>query len=110
MTENEAASAVVDICYHLHRTYGPGLLETVYEELICYELTKRGVPFERQWAFKVIHEGMRIGFRADIVVYRCLIVELKSVEHLPEVYFKQIDTYLRVSGLKLGLLINSKSR
>jgi GxxExxY protein len=90
--------------------YGPGLFETVYEEMICYELAKRGIPFQRQWAFKVFHDGvdMGIGFRADIVVDGRLILELKSIEHLAEVHFKQVDTYLRVSGLKLGLLINFK--
>ena len=110
MTENELAKEVVDICYHLHRMYGPGLFETVYEEMICYELAKREIPFQRQWAFKVIHDGvdMGIGFRADIVVDGHVILELKSIEHLAEVHFKQVDTYLRVSGLKLGLLINFK--
>jgi GxxExxY protein len=78
--------------------------------MICYELVKRSVHFQRQYGFKVFHDGqdMGIGFRADIVVDGKLILELKSVEHLPEVYFKQVITYLRVTGLRLGLLINFK--
>lgn len=110
MDENALSKHVVDICYHIHRQYGPGLFETVYEELICYELQKRGIPYQRQFKFKVIHDGidMGVGFRADIVVGEKLIVELKSVEHLHEVFYKQVTTYLKVSGLKLGLLINFK--
>ncbi len=94
----------------LHKQYGPGLFETVYEEMICYELSKQSIPFQRQYAFRVLHDGhdMGVGFRADIVVDRKVILELKSIEHLAEVHFKQVITYLRVTKLKLGLLINFK--
>jgi GxxExxY protein len=111
MSENEIARIVVDICFNLHKQYGPGLFETVYEEMICYELAKRKIPFQRQHSFRVVHDGhdMGIGFRADIVVEGKVILELKSVEHLPEVYFKQLITYLKVTRLKLGLLINFKA-
>lgn len=110
MDENTLARNVVDICYHLHRQYGPGLFESVYEELICYELSKRGIPYQRQYKFRVVHEGidMGVGFKADLVVGEKLIVELKSVEHLHEVFYKQVTTYLKISGLKLGLLVNFK--
>jgi GxxExxY protein len=110
MSENEIARIVVDICYNLHKQYGAGLFETVYEEMICYELRKRDIPFQRQHSFGVIHDGhdMGIGFRADIVVDGKVILELKSVEHLPEVYYKQLITYLKVTRLRLGLLINFK--
>ncbi|MEO6831469.1 MAG: GxxExxY protein [Chitinophagaceae bacterium] len=111
MNENELARIVVDICFQLHVKYGPGLFESVYEEIICYELTKRDIPFERQLKFKVWHDGkdMGIGFKADIVVGNKLILELKSTENLSEVHFKQVITYLKVTGLKLGLLINFRT-
>ena len=110
MTENELATIVVDICYTLHRKYGPGLFETVYEEMICHELKKRDIPFQRQYAFKVVHDGldMGIGFRIDILIDEKLVLELKSTEALAEVHHKQVITYLRLTGLKLGLLINFK--
>lgn len=110
MTENEIAKIVVDSCYRLHKAHGPGLFETVYEEILCYEFMKMGIPFKRQYGFKVFHDGveMGIGFRADIVVEDKVILELKSVENLHEVYYKQVITYLRTTGLKLGLLINFK--
>jgi len=86
------------------------LFETVYEDMICYELEKRTIPFQRQFGFKVWHDGrdIGIGFRADLVIDHKVIVELKSIEQLAEVHFKQVITYLRVTGLKLGLLINFK--
>lgn len=70
MDENEISKIVVDICYRLHKQYGPGLFETVYEEMVCYELEKIGIPFQRQCGIKVWHDGndMGIGFRADIIV------------------------------------------
>lgn len=110
MDENEISKIVVDICYRLHKQYGPGLFETVYEEMVCYELEKIGIPFQRQCGIKVWHDGndMGIGFRADIIVANKVILELKSIEGLSEVHYKQAITYLKVSGKKLGLLINFK--
>ena len=110
MTENEIAKVVVDICYQLHKQHGPGLFETAYEEMLCYELLKQDIPFKRQYGFKVFHDGkdMEIGFRADVVVDDKVILELKSVENLHEVYYKQVITYLRTTGIRLGLLINFK--
>lgn len=108
MTENEYAKVIVDVCFQIHKTYGAGLFESVYEEMVCYELGKMEIPFERQTPFKVWHEGkdMGIGFRADIIVGDKVIVELKSIEMLAEVHYKQLLTYLKITGLKLGLLIN----
>ena len=92
MTENEIAKEVVDICYQIHRQYGPGLFERVYEEIICYELAKRGIPFKRQFPFRVIHDGhdMGIGYRADVVVDGKVILEIKSVENLPAVHLGRL--------------------
>jgi len=108
MTENELAKIVVDICFKIHSRYGPGLFESVYEGIFYYEWCKTGIEIKRQVGIKVIHEGidMGIGFIPDLVVGYKLIVELKSVETLAEVHYKQVLTYLRLTNLKLGLLIN----
>jgi GxxExxY protein len=108
MNENEIARIAVDICYNIHRRYGPGIFENVYETIFCYELEKIPLPFERQKGVRLFHEGtdMGISFVPDIIIAKKVIIELKSVENLVEVHHKQILTYLRITGLKLGLLIN----
>jgi GxxExxY protein len=108
MRHNEISGAIVDAAYQLHAKLGPGLLESVYEELLSYELTKRNLKVERQKQVPVFYDENKIdlGFRADLVVEDIVLVELKSVETLAPVHKKQILTYLKVSGLKLGLLIN----
>ena len=108
MTENEIAAAVMDVSFHLHRELGPGLLESVYEAILAKELTSRGLCVERQVPVPIIYNGVQLdeGFRVDLMVERKLIVELKSVERLQPVHSKQLLTYLRLSGCRLGLLIN----
>jgi GxxExxY protein len=108
MHENEIATKVLDICFDIHRKLGPGLLESVYEEILCYELAKRGIPFERQKSIPVYWDGVKmgIGFRSDVIVAGKVIVELKSVENMSPVFPKVVLTYLKITGLKLGLLIN----
>ena len=108
MTENDLATLVLDICFTIHRQYGPGLFESVYEEIICYELAKRQVPFTRQESIQVVHDSivLEVGFRADIIVDEILLLELKSIEKIADVHFKQVGTYLRLTRIKLGLLIN----
>jgi GxxExxY protein len=108
LTENQIATILVDISYNVHKTLGPGLLESVYEEAIAYELKKRNLDFTRQEGIPVYYGEikMEIGFRADIVVNNKVIVEIKSVETILPVHFKQLLTYLRLSNLKLGLLVN----
>jgi len=108
MTENEISKIIVNTAYDIHVRLGPGLLESVYEEILFYELTKQGLKVERQKAIPVIWDDlkMEIGFRADIIVEGKVIVELKSVEAITPVHPKQLLTYLKISGLKLGLLIN----
>jgi GxxExxY protein len=106
--ENEIATTVLDICFEIHRQYGPGLLESVYEEILCYELTKREIEFMRQYPIDIIHDQvkMNIGFRADVIVENAVLLELKSVSRLEDVFFKTVGTYLKITKLKLGLLIN----
>ena len=108
MTENEIAKVIVDVAYKIHIALGPGLLESVYEAVLAYELEKRGLRVVRQLALPVVYETVKLdeGFRADLVVEDKVIVELKSVETLAPVHRKQLLTYLRLSGCKLGLLIN----
>ncbi|MDD3726855.1 MAG: GxxExxY protein [Dysgonamonadaceae bacterium] len=108
MTENEIATIIVNTAYEIHVKLGPGLLESVYEEIMYYELVKEGLYVERQKPIPVFWEGlkMNIGFRADLVVENKVIVEIKSVETIPRVYFKKLLTYLRIADKRLGLLIN----
>ena len=108
MTENEMATVVVDAAYKLHTALGPGLLESAYEALLIYELRKRGLRVVSQQPMPLIYDGveMDVGYRADLVVEDKVIVELKSVERMAAVHYKQLLTYLRVSDRRLGLLIN----
>ncbi|MFT3752424.1 MAG: GxxExxY protein [Paludibacter sp.] len=108
MTENELSKIIVNTAYQIHTKLGPGLLESVYEEIMCFELTRLGLKVDRQKAIPVIwnETKMEIGFRADLIVENKVIIELKSVESLAPVHSKQVLTYLKLTGLKLGLLIN----
>ena len=108
LTENDIAAIAVNICFNIHTNYGPGLFESVYEEIFCYELSKTELSFERQIAVPLIHESIKmdIGFRADVIVGNKVIIEIKSIEALAPVHYKQVQTYLKLSGCKLGLLVN----
>ena len=105
---NRVAAEVVELCFQIHRKYGPGLFESVYEEVLCYELGKRNMFFRRQFPIPVIHDKIRleIGFRADLIVEELVLFELKSIEKIEAIHFKQVITYLKLTNLKLGLLIN----
>jgi GxxExxY protein len=107
-SENDLSKLLVNHFYKIHKQYGPGLYETVYEEIFCYELAKTGVAFTRQQAIPLIHEEIKLdtGFRADVIIENKVIVELKSIELLAPVHYKQVQTYLKLTGLKLGLLVN----
>ncbi len=106
--ENELSKVVLDICFMIHKTYGPGLFESVYEEIFCFELEKHKINYERQKAIPLIHESIKmdIVFRADIIIEGLLLVELKSIENIADLHYKQVQTYLKLTNLKLGLLIN----
>ena len=108
MTENENAKVIVDAAYKVHTKLGPGLLESVYEAVLSYEIERRGLQVVRQQPIPVVYEEVRmdIGFRADIIVGGKVVVELKSVEAVAPVHKKQLLTYLRLADKRLGLLIN----
>ena len=108
MTENELATVAVDVCYTIHTKLGPGLLESVYEAAFAYELDKRDVPYARQKGIVANYENvvLDVGFRADIIMDNKLIIEIKSVEHLEKVHHKTVLTYLKLTGIKLALLVN----
>ena len=112
MTENEIATIIVNRAYNIHVQLGPGLLESVYEEILCYELRQEGLFVERQKAIPLLWKGqkMNIGYRADLIVERKVIVEIKSVEAISPVHPKQILTYLKIADKRLGLLINFNER
>jgi GxxExxY protein len=107
-SENEVAKIAVDVCFKIHSLYGPGLFESVYEEIFVYEWENTGIELIRQKGIKVMHNGidMGIGFIPDLVLGNKLILEMKSVEHVAEVHYKQVITYLRLMNFRLGLLIN----
>ncbi len=102
------ARQVVDSAHAVHRALGPGLLESVYEVCLLHELTKRGLKVDRQVAVPLTYDGVRLDadLRLDLVVENSLLVELKAVETIPPVHHAQVLTYLKLSGLRLGLLLN----
>ena len=108
MTENEVAKEIVDAAFRIHASLGPGLLESVYEVVLAYELEKRSLRVVRQQPVPISYQGTRIemGFRADLIVEDLVIVEIKSVEAVALVHKKQLLTHLRLAGKRLGLLIN----
>jgi GxxExxY protein len=108
MTENELSKIIVDVSYKIHTKLGPGLLESVYEAILYHELTKRNLKVERQKPIPVIWDDIHldIGFRSDLIVEEKVIIEIKSVEKISNVHLKQLLTYIRVTDLRLGLLIN----
>jgi GxxExxY protein len=108
MTENEIGTIVVDSAFKLHKSLGPGLLEVVYEAILARQLEKAGLTTQRQVLVPINFEGVLYdeGFRADIIVGGKVILELKSTEIVHPVHKKQLLTYLKLTGLKLGYLLN----
>ena len=109
MMEREGLSRrVIGLAIDIHREIGPGLLETVYRECMCMELANAGIPFQSEAMVPVLYKGHSIplGFRADIVVASAIILEIKAVAAIVPTHEAQILTYLRMSGLRLGLLMN----
>ena len=108
MTENQIGRIVIDAAIHLHRNLGPGLLESVYEITLAHELTKRGLIVKRQVPIPIVYDDLHFdeAFRADIKLNDLVILELKSVTALTAAHRKQLQTYLRLSGKKLGFLLN----
>jgi len=108
ITENQIARIVFDCALKVHRELGPGLLESSYEECLCYELREAGLEVVKQKALPLIYEEVKleIGYRVDIFVENKVIVEVKSVDALNDIHLAQVLTYLKLSKCKLGLLIN----
>ncbi|RUA29170.1 MAG: GxxExxY protein [Bacteroidetes bacterium] len=108
LTENEISRLILDCSFRIHTQLGPGIFESVYEEVLYYELQEEGLEIKRQFPIPVQwnNKTMEMGFKADLIVEDKVIIELKSIESLQAVHKKQLLTYLRLSGIKLGLLIN----
>lgn len=108
MTENEIGTIVVDCAVRLHKEIGPGLLESVYEVLLAHLLCEAGLKVERQVSIPIEFHGIRFdeGFRADIIVEGKVVLELKSIEAVNKAHKKQVLTYLKLTGYKLGYLLN----
>lgn len=110
MTENELSKIILETCIEIHKGLGPGLFESVYEEVLCYELKEKGIKFERQKAIPVIWKERKldIGFKADLILEEKVLLEIKSIENILPVHKKQTLTYIKLTGIKLGMLINFK--
>ncbi len=108
MTENELSKIVFECGLKVHRTLGAGLLESAYQECLYYEVSKSGVSVEKQKGLPLVYNEIKldIGYRLDLILENKLIVEIKAVEALADIHMAQILTYLKLSGCKLGLLIN----
>ena len=108
MDINQLSSKIIGAAIEVHRTLGPGLLESACEECLCYELELRRIKFERQKALPIIYKGKRLdcGYRLDIVIENKIITELKSIEKIEPIHKAQLLSYLKLSGQKLGLLLN----
>lgn len=105
---NTTIGQILDACIKIHSELGPGLFESVYEEVLMYELLKRSFTVQKQKPIPLIYDGIKFedGFRADLLVNGKVIIEVKSVEQLAPVHFKQLHTYLKLSGIKNGVLVN----
>ena len=108
MTENEISYKIVGAIYKVYNALGPGLLESVYETALCYQLHKEGLQVQRQVNLDVVYDGhvLPCDFRLDLMVENKVIIELKSVSEMKDLYKKQLLTYLRLAHLKLGILVN----
>jgi len=108
MTENEISKIVFDCALKVHKTLGPGLLESAYSECLFYELSKTGLKIEKQKPLPLVYKEVKleVGYRIDIMIENRFVIEIKSVDALNDVHMAQILTYLRLSDCRLGFLIN----
>lgn len=111
MVENEISYKIRGCIFRIYNSLGPGLLESVYEAALVYELTQLNLAVQSQSPIPVIYNEIKLdlGFRADLIVEKKVLIEIKSVENIAEVHHKQVLTYLKLTGLKLGLLVNFNS-
>ena len=112
MTENEISHKVIGTAISIHRTIGPGLLESAYENALAYDLRLAGLNVKQQVPMPFIYKGVKqdVGYRIDLLVENKVIIEIKAVESLAPVHFAQVLTYLKLSDVKLGLLLNFNSK
>ena len=110
MKMNQLSSKIIGAAIEVHKSLGPGLLESTYEECLCHELSIHGMSFEKQKSLPINYKGKRLdcGYRLDIVVDNAIILELKSCEKIESIHKAQLLTYLKLSGLNLGLILNFK--
>jgi GxxExxY protein len=108
MTHNEVAGIIFDVAIDIHKRLGPGLLESVYSTILSHELIKRDLRVQKEVPIPLVWDNLRfeVGFRADLIINDLIIVEIKSIDALAPVHKKQVLTYLRITGKKLGLIIN----
>jgi GxxExxY protein len=108
MDINQLTSKIIGAAIEVHKTIGPGLLESIYEDCLCVELESRRIHFERQKGIDIEYKGVKLNnqYRLDLVVYKLVVVELKTVDELAPIHDAQVLTYLKLTGLKVGLLIN----
>jgi GxxExxY protein len=105
---NIITGVILDTCIKIHTQLGPGLLESVYENVLVYELNKRSLFVQKQQAIPLTYDGIKFGegFRVDLLVEHCVIIEIKSIDRLAPVHFKQLHTYLKLSNIRNGILVN----
>ncbi|WP_299246635.1 GxxExxY protein [uncultured Aquimarina sp.] len=108
MTEDEISKIIIGCAIEVHRNLGPGLLESAYQECLCYELKKKGLKLHKEKPLPVIYKDIKLdqGYRINILVENKVVIELKTVEHFTDVHSAQVLTYLKLGEYKLGLLIN----
>jgi GxxExxY protein len=108
ISENDISKIVYEAGYIVHKTLGPGLLESAYEECLFYELNKQGILVERQKSMPLVYDEVKmdVGYRLDFLIEKKFVLEIKSIESLQDIHLAQILTYLRLSNCKLGMLIN----
>ena len=111
MSENQLAKIVVNSCFEIHTKMGPGLLESIYESCLHYELSSQGLLVERQKQLRIIYKGVELpdAYRMDLCVEGKLIIELKTVDYINDLCIAQMLSYLKLSGIKLGLIVNFKT-
>ena len=111
MTENQISYKIRGCIFKVYNTLGPGLLESVYEAALAYELINEGLTVKSQVPIPAVYESIKLelGFRADLIIDEKVLIEIKSVENLAEVHHKQVLTYLKLTGIKLGILVNFNS-
>jgi len=112
MTENEISNQILNLAFKIHTTLGPGLLENAYQECLFYEIKKSGLQVEKEKALPLVYQEIKldIGYRVDLLVENKVIIELKAVSQLNEIHTAQLLTYLKLSGCKLGLLLNFNTK